>query len=160
MNEQLTEILEIMKSNEETLASAESCTGGKVSGLITETPGISAIYSGGVIAYSAAIKQQLLGVDARIITEKGIVSPETALAMAEGVRKLLNSSWGIATTGYAGPTGGDSRFGVGTVCFAIVCSQRGIAKAWHSKFIGNRESVMHAAATQLLEQLWNEVHHN
>jgi nicotinamide-nucleotide amidase len=86
-----------------TLATAESLTGGTVGARITSVPGASDYYYGGVIAYAAIIKSSLLNVPADMIAAHGTVSEETASAMAAGVRKLLGTSVGLATTGAAGP---------------------------------------------------------
>jgi CDP-diacylglycerol--glycerol-3-phosphate 3-phosphatidyltransferase len=88
-----------------TLAAAESCTGGLVSALITDQPGSSAYFKGGVVAYSDDVKREILGVPAELIAKHGAVSAEVAEAMAEGVRKRLHTDLGVAVTGIAGPDG-------------------------------------------------------
>lgn len=101
-----------------TLSTAESCTGGKVSSLITSVPGASEYYLGSVTSYAIAIKEKVLGVPSATINEYGVVSSEVAAAMAEGVRKLTGSTYAVSTTGLAGP-GGDERNPVGTVWIGI-----------------------------------------
>jgi nicotinamide-nucleotide amidase len=101
-----------------TLATAESCTGGQIGHLITETPGSSEYFRGGIIAYNNDIKETLLGVNREILDSKGAVSKEVVLAMAEGVRKSLKADVGIAVSGIAGPTGGTQDKPVGLVHFA------------------------------------------
>lgn len=101
-----------------TLSAAESCTGGKVSSLITSVPGASEYYLGSVTSYAIAIKEKVLGVPSATINEYGVVSSEVAAAMAEGVRKLTGSTYAVSTTGLAGP-GGDERNPVGTVWIGI-----------------------------------------
>ncbi|MBQ2198344.1 MAG: CinA family nicotinamide mononucleotide deamidase-related protein, partial [Bacteroidales bacterium] len=97
-----------------TLSAAESCTGGKISSLITSVPGSSEYYLGSVTSYAIAVKEKVLGVPPSLIDEYGVVSSEVAAAMAEGVRKLTGSTYSVATTGLAGPAG-DERNPVGTV---------------------------------------------
>ena len=101
-----------------TLSAAESCTGGKVSSLITSVPGASEYYLGSVTSYAIAIKEKVLGVPSATINEYGVVSSEVAAAMAEGVRKLTGSTYAVSTTGLAGP-GGDDHNPVGTVWIGI-----------------------------------------
>ena len=87
----------------QTLASAESLTGGLVGAAITSVPGASAAYVGGVLSYATRIKAELLGVDDALVAEHGVVSEECAAAMAQGVRVHAGADWGVATTGVAGP---------------------------------------------------------
>ena len=101
-----------------TLSAAESCTGGKISSLITSVPGSSEYYLGSVTSYAIAVKEKVLGVPPSLIDEYGVVSSEVAAAMAEGVRKLTGSTYSVATTGLAGPTG-DERNPVGTVWIGV-----------------------------------------
>ena len=101
-----------------TLSAAESCTGGKISSLITSVPGASEYYLGSVTSYAIAIKEKVLGVPSATINEYGVVSSEVAAAMAEGVRKLTGSTYAVSTTGLAGPEG-DERNPVGTVWIGI-----------------------------------------
>ncbi len=101
-----------------TLSAAESCTGGKISSLITSVPGASEYYLGSVTSYAIAIKEKVLGVPSATINEYGVVSSEVAAAMAEGVRKLTGSTYAVSTTGLAGP-GGDEHNPVGTVWIGI-----------------------------------------
>ena len=101
-----------------TLSAAESCTGGKISSLITSVPGSSEYYLGSVTSYAIAIKEKVLDVRPELIAEYGVVSSEVAAAMAEGVRKLTGSTYSVATTGLAGPAG-DERNPVGTVWIGV-----------------------------------------
>ena len=102
-----------------TVAVAESCTGGLIGHRLTDVPGSSAYMLGGVVAYSNKVKQSVLGVRKETLVEHGAVSCETAEEMARGVRRLLGSTIGLATTGIAGPDGGTPEKPVGTVCIAI-----------------------------------------
>jgi nicotinamide-nucleotide amidase len=104
---------------EKTLSVAESCTGGKIAENITAYDGASAYFKGGIVAYATEIKTEVLKVDPKLIAAHSVVSSEVAEAMAQNVRKVFNSDYGIATTGNAGPTKGDSDAEIGTVCIAI-----------------------------------------
>ncbi|MGI9197568.1 MAG: CinA family protein [Candidatus Nanopelagicales bacterium] len=86
-----------------TVAVAESLTGGLVCGALTAVPGASACVAGGVVAYAERLKSQMLGVDADLVERHGAVDPQVAAQMAEGVRAALGSTYGVATTGAAGP---------------------------------------------------------
>lgn len=115
----------VLKQYGKTLSAAESCTGGEIAHLITTVPGSSAYFLGSVTSYAPEIKVKVLGVPQETIDECGIVSSEVAAAMAAGVRKLTRSDYSVATTGFAGPGGGDARFPEGTV-WVGVASEKGI----------------------------------
>jgi nicotinamide-nucleotide amidase len=99
------EIISLLIKDGRTLAIAESCTGGLVGHRLTQVPGSSVPFLGGVIAYDNAVKEKLLGVPAEVLETQGAVSEETARAMAAGVRRLLGAQVSVAVTGIAGPTG-------------------------------------------------------
>jgi nicotinamide-nucleotide amidase len=103
-----------------TVATCESCTGGKVAGRLTDRPGSSAYVLGGLVTYSNEAKTALAGVPAKLITEHGAVSARVALAMAQGVRESLGADVGISTTGVAGPGGGTPEKPVGLVHLCVV----------------------------------------
>ena len=113
----------LLRRRGETLAVAESCTGGLVSHLITTVPGSSAYHLGGVVAYANAVKRGLLNVPESTLLTHGAVSAETAEAMAKGVRLTLSADWGLATTGIAGPDGGTDEKPVGTAFVACAHGQ-------------------------------------
>lgn len=118
--ETLQEIVGTMLRNRsETLAVAESCTGGTLSRLITSVPGSSDYYSGGVVAYANEVKVGLLEVSPALIEAHGAVSSPVAEAMARGIRERLGSTWAIATTGIAGPGGGTETKPVGLIYVAV-----------------------------------------
>ena len=102
----------------QTVATAESCTGGWVGQCLTAIPGSSAWYDRGFVTYSYASKSDLLGVPAELIATRGAVSEAVALSMAEGVLAHSVADWSVAITGIAGPDGGTPDKPVGTVCFA------------------------------------------
>ena len=101
------------------LSTAESCTGGLIGHLVTEIPGSSSYYQGGVVAYANEIKQGLLGVAATTLMTDGAVSRACVLEMASGARRLLGADVAIATTGIAGPGGGSAEKPVGLVYIAV-----------------------------------------
>lgn len=92
-----------LASHGATVATAESVTGGRLAALLTEVPGASATYVGGVVAYATALKQTVLGVGADVLERHGAVSAECAEAMARGVRQLTGATYAVSTTGVAGP---------------------------------------------------------
>ncbi|MFH1004077.1 MAG: competence/damage-inducible protein A [Bacteroidota bacterium] len=124
-------ICKMLNDRKQTLAVAESCTGGYIGHLITSIPGSSDYFKGGIIAYSNEIKTSILGVDKNTLMAKGVVSKEVAELMATGVRKKMHSDFGIATTGIAGPTGGTSKKPIGTVWIAVSSSEKIIAEKFN-----------------------------
>lgn len=134
-----------------TVASAESCTGGNISAMITARPGASAYYLGGVTAYSNEVKISALGVKREALEKYGAVSKEVALQMAEGVRRLTGADWGVSTTGIAGPSGGSAEKPVGTVWIAV--SGRCGAKAEKFCFSSVRERNIGKASLTALQML-------
>lgn len=109
----------LLRSRGETLATAESCTGGNIAHRFTAMPGASDYFLGGVVAYSNEVKTALLGVDPDSLNRYGAVSRSVAEQMAEGVRRATGATYGISTTGIAGPTGGTPGKPVGTVWMAV-----------------------------------------
>ena len=112
-------VLEQLRQRGETLAVAESCTGGGIGAALAAVPGASDVWLGGVIAYANRIKQQVLGVPGLLLERHGAVSEPVALAMAEGARDRLGATWAIAVTGVAGPSGGSADKPVGLVHMAL-----------------------------------------
>ena len=140
-----------LRRSKKTVAVAESCTGGKLGDMITEVPGSSDYFLGGVISYSNDAKVNILGVDRAIIEEKGAVSDEVALMMAEGVRDRFGADIGVGITGIAGPTGATPDKPVGLVCIAV--SSGDSVERDRAVFPGDRGSVKNQAATRALEML-------
>jgi len=114
----------------ESVAAAESVTGGGVARLLTSIPGASRWFLGGVVAYTDAAKRALLGVDAAMLATHGAVSEPVARAMAEGIRTRLGATWGVATTGYAGPEGGGPDLPPGTVHVAVAGPHLAEHRTW------------------------------
>jgi nicotinamide-nucleotide amidase len=112
-------IVRRLTAQKRTLALAESCTGGFIANQITNVPGASKIFLGGVVAYSNEVKQKFLGVRGRTLEQHGAVSRAVAAEMAEGARKRFDADFAIAVTGIAGPTGGTKTKPTGTVFIAL-----------------------------------------
>jgi nicotinamide-nucleotide amidase len=109
----------LLTSRGETLATAESCTGGLLASRITDVPGSSAYFLGGVVCYSAQAKMFLVGVDPQLIQDHGEVSEQVAIELAKGARRRFGTTWGAGVTGIAGPGGGSEAKPVGTVHIAV-----------------------------------------
>ncbi|MCX3290868.1 CinA family protein [Streptomyces sp. NEAU-H22] len=118
MSSTATDVVRLLTVKGETLAVAESLTGGLVAAEVTSVPGASKVFRGSVTAYATDLKHDLLGVDATLLAARGAVDPQVAAEMAVGVRKALGADWGIATTGVAGPDPQDGQ-AVGTVFVAV-----------------------------------------
>ena len=122
-------VLERLRQRGETLAVAESCSGGGLGAALTAVPGASDVFLGGVIAYANAVKEGLLGVPPELLAEHGAVSDPVAIAMAEGVRHRIGSDWALSLTGIAGPGGGSAAKPVGLVHLGLAgpTGSRGVA---------------------------------
>lgn len=133
----------------ETLATAESLTGGLLGAMITAVPGVSAVYRGGVVAYATELKHSLLGVPASHLASCGAVHPRTAQLMAEAVRTRCGSDWGLATTGVAGP---DPQEGqpVGTVHVAVAGPGETETAVRTLQLAGSRKRIRAQAARAVL----------
>jgi nicotinamide-nucleotide amidase len=131
-----------------TLAIAESLTGGMVGERVTRVPGSSEFFRGGVIAYTHEAKQELLGVEAELLSTRGAVNLEVAETMARGVRERFSSSIGIALTGVAGPDSGGEAEPTGTVAFGLADAAG--AYSWKYRLPGDREMVRQFATTVML----------
>ena len=113
-------VLELLRQRGETLAVAESCTGGGLGAALSQIPGASDVFIGGIISYSNSIKTKFLDVPSEMLNQFGAVSDQVVQAMATGARKKLGSDWAIAVSGIAGPGGGSEAKPVGCVHIAIV----------------------------------------
>jgi nicotinamide-nucleotide amidase len=112
------EISELLWEKERTVATAESCTGGRIAEAIIAVPGASKYFKGGIICYVNEIKENLLGVSHQLLEEKTAVCEEVAVEMVKGACKALNTDYAIAATGFAGPGGGTKEIPVGTIWLA------------------------------------------
>lgn len=144
-------VAELLRSSKQTLAIAESCTGGMISQFITAVPGSSEFFLEGCVTYSNTSKQQRLGVPAEMLAEHGAVSSEVASAMAAGIRASAASDIGLAVTGIAGPDGGSVEKPVGTVYISLATSEGCQTKCF--KFGGHREDVRTATTWMALDLL-------
>jgi len=145
------QVIRLLTQAGQTLACAESCTGGMVAARLTDCAGASAAFLGAVVAYANAVKQALLGVDAALLAAEGAVSAPCAAAMAEGVRARLGSDWGVATTGIAGPGGATPSKPVGLVFIAVSGTDGTVVE--RNQFDGDRAAVRQQAADRALELL-------
>lgn len=135
----------------QTIATAESCTGGRLAALLNELSGSSAYYMGSVVAYDNSVKQQVLGVSPDTLAADGAVSEACVRQMAEGVRRLLNTDYAIATSGIAGPTGGTPDKPVGTVWLAWATPEGTRAECCH--FSGDRAQITANASMAAVAKL-------
>jgi len=151
-------IVRQMENRGLTLSAAESCTGGMLGDLLTSVPGSSAVYRGGIICYTNAVKEQILGVPGRLLEgagAPGAVSAETAAAMAERMRELAGTDFAVAITGVAGPSSVEGK-PVGLVYIAVAGRSRD-ARVYENQFAGNRFGVKIRAVKHALYRLWDEL---
>ncbi|MBQ2373157.1 MAG: CinA family nicotinamide mononucleotide deamidase-related protein [Bacteroidales bacterium] len=146
---------DLLKAYGKTLSTAESCTGGMISSLITSVPGSSEYFLGSVTSYANGVKENVLGVPAEIIAEHGAVSSECVAAMAEGVRRITSSDYSVATSGIAGPGGGSEEKPVGTV-WVGVSSDNG-TETFRLKFNSDRKRNIERFSSSALHILLNKI---
>lgn len=133
------------------IATAESLTGGFISSTLTEVPGSSAVFLGGFASYATSVKENVLGVDARLLEEKGAVDGNVAIQMAEGAAAKTGANIAVAVTGIAGPTGAEPGKPVGTVYFGIY--NQGQTYSERKEFSGNRSDVRYQTTRFALESM-------
>ncbi len=153
-NETLEELVfKLLLKRKETIAVAESCTGGGIGFKLTKIPGSSKIFHGGIIAYNNLIKQEILDVPEEIINKYGAVSKQVVELMAQGVQKKFKVSWAISVSGIAGPTGGTKSKPIGLVNFCIKGPKTLIS--WQEKFGSNktREDIQKLSVLNALDRL-------
>lgn len=148
-------VLAAARARGATIATAESCTGGLVAAALTSVPGSSESVAGGVVSYLPSVKRRVLGVDGETIERHGVVSCETAAAMATGARALLESDLAVSTTGIAGPGGAEDGKPVGTVCFAVATPDG--VRSERRVFAGTRREVRAQAVDHALLLLEREL---
>jgi len=134
-----------------TVATAESCTGGLLAKLLTDVPGSSGAFPGGVVSYTCPVKERLLGVDHETLETLGAVSAPVAKQMAEGARRVMGADYGLATTGLAGPDGDGSGRPVGLVYTALAGPDG--TRCDELRLKGGRAAIREAASIHALEML-------
>ena len=144
-------LVELLKAQGLTCATAESCTGGGVGSAITAVPGSSAVFAGGVISYSNDVKREVLGVSAQMLDDFGAVSSEVAAQMAAGARRLLKVDLAVSLTGIAGPDGGSAEKPVGLVWFGLATKDG--ARTEKAIFRGDRAGIRANAVVHALGML-------
>jgi nicotinamide-nucleotide amidase len=144
-------VSERLRRRRQTLATAESCTGGLISTRLTDVAGASGVFMGGVVSYSNQAKESILGVSHELLVRHGAVSEEVARAMAAGARDRLGADWAIGITGIAGPTGGTPEKPVGLVHWAV--AGPGVARTAQRVFPGNRSIIREWSANAALDLL-------
>lgn len=162
MSSTATEVVRLLTVRGETLAVAESLTGGLVAAQITSVPGASKAFRGSVTAYATGLKAELLGVDDGLLAAEGAVNPQVAAQMAAGVRGALGADWGVATTGVAGPDPQDGQ-PVGTVFVAVSGPLEGRSgsapggKVEALRLNGDREEIRRESVRSVLALLLKEL---
>ncbi len=144
-----------LTQKKQTIATAESCTGGNIAAAITAIPGASNYYKGSIIAYTAKIKTKLLHISPLLLQKYSVVSAEVATAMAQNTLTLFNTNFAIATTGNAGPTKGSSNASIGTVFIAIATKNK--VKVEQFNFGKPRQKVIEKATNKAFEMLLKEI---
>ncbi|SEC98036.1 nicotinamide-nucleotide amidase [Nocardioides exalbidus] len=146
----LPEILDELARRGETVATAESLTGGLLASMLTDVPGASRSFVGGVVSYATRVKISALDVPAEVVDAHGVVSEECAAAMATGVCRRLDATWGLATTGVAGPDPQDGK-PVGTVWVAV--AGPGSVETRLLALAGDRRAIREATCAEVLSVL-------
>jgi len=150
MDEPSTRVHALLLERDETVATAESLTGGQLAARLTDAPGASKTYLGGVVAYATSVKVAVLRVPEALVEEHGVISSECALAMARGAVGVTGATWGIATTGVAGP---DEQEGhpPGTVHVGLVGP--GVSTTLALELVGDRAAIQDRTCREALSAL-------
>ena len=149
----MDKLFNFLKLNNLTISTAESCTGGMIASAITDVSGSSSFFGMGVVTYSNEAKMKLIGVRKDTLDAFGAVSEQTALQMADGVRKLSGADVSVAVTGIAGPTGGTDEKPVGLVYISV--SGKGGTNVHRNVFSGNREQVRNQTVNRAFELVYD-----
>lgn len=139
----------ILKERQLTMGTAESCTGGRIASIVTSTPGSSAYFAGGIVAYSNTIKENILGVNSEDIKQYGAVSREVVEQMALGAIRQLGCNCAIATSGIAGPDGGTAEKPVGMVWIAVAIGDKIVSECYRFSAI-REQNILRASNIALL----------
>lgn len=148
------DVIAALQAAGDTVAVAESLTGGLVVARLVQVPGASAVVRGGVVAYATDLKHSVLGVDAELLAMGGAVQAQVAKQMATGVRRLLGSTYGLGTTGVAGPTEQDGQ-PVGRAFIAV--AGPGGVRVEQLDLLGDREAVREACTVAVLQLLASQI---
>lgn len=143
-----------LTDKQHSVSCAESCTGGLVTSMLTDIPGSSDYVLGSIVAYSNAVKQQLVGVRAESLLQHGAVSETVALEMAQGVRQLFQTTYGVGITGIAGPGGATPEKPVGLVYLAVA-GPEGATCVYRHQFTGSRQDIKYRTAMMALAHLFD-----
>lgn len=149
------DLQDLLVARGHTLATAESCTGGKIAARLTDRAGSSAYFLGGVVVYSNSLKTALLDVPEALLTRHGAVSAEVAGAMARGARRNLGADWAVAVTGVAGP--GASEAKPAGLVYLSVAGPRRVLVVERQDFSGGRAAVRRQTVERALELLWDQI---
>ena len=144
---------ELLRQKNSTIATAESCTGGRLAAALNAQSGSSEYYMGSVVAYANEVKEQVLGVEHNTLIRHGAVSEQTVREMAEGIRRLTHTDYAIATSGIAGPTGGTEDKPVGTVWIAWATPQGTVAERYQFGVARLREQITQRAVTAAMVRM-------
>jgi nicotinamide-nucleotide amidase len=144
---------DLLQSRKWTLSIAESCTGGLISDRVTDVSGSSFYYEGGVVSYTRRAKAEHLLIPLAYIDKVGVVSPQMAGRMAQGVRKVFHTTFGLSTTGVAGPTGGTKKTPVGRVFIAVSDGKK--TRVSKETFKGTRRTIKKEASERSLGLLYD-----
>lgn len=145
----------LLKDQDKTIATAESCTGGKIAQMLSSVAGASHYFKGSVVSYSKEAKVSVLGIDAQLIEAKGVVSAEVAKAMASNIQKIMKTDYALATTGNAGPTSEPGNAELGVVFIALATPNEVLVSEFN--FGQPREKVIDRTANKALEILQKEI---
>ena len=150
-----TVIGRLLKQHKKTIATAESCTGGKIAEVLTSVAGASSYFKGSIVCYATEVKINLLGIDEILINQHSVVSAEVVKEMALNVKKIMKTDYAIATTGNAGPSKGDSKAEIGTVFIAVATPQDVVIQEFN--FGQPRDKVIDRAVNKSLEMVQKEI---
>lgn len=148
------DVVRALEQRGETLAVAESLTGGRLAATLAEVPGVSAVFRGGLVVYATDLKASLAGVPDDLLAERGPVDPDVAAAMATGAREVCLATWGLGTTGVAGPDPQDGQ-PPGTVY--IACAWRDGVVVEHLALDGNRIAIQRETVNAALQLLTRSI---
>lgn len=142
------------------LGTAESCTGGLIAAAITDVPGASAVFLGGIVSYANEIKEKVLGVSSDTLAAYGAVSEQTAKEMTAGTQHALSCDFSVATTGIAGPGGGTAEKPVGLVYIAVSSARNGLSICSRKLFKGDRTEIRRQTVYTALDLLYQAIESN